>query len=716
MSYRRGDRVGSSAILAALLFVVVFVNAGGLSGGELEMRQLNSGGEPIPFGEMVIDGKDVQSRCRVSTNGLNILILKGAVSPCNLALQRPVDLSAYRYLLSTVENTGSGTVVLRMAVRDKGTNNHWEWGHHTFGIVVVRPGETKPLAACLAGARPAYAYMKDYFPRMAQLPGMFEFNFWRELDASHVAGIQILPVGADSNIDRSIVLTPFRGAQPISAPAEESLKNGSFFPFIDKYGQYSKLDWPDKIRTDADLARMRKKEASWIAGRGSMPEGWNKYGGWAAGPQLKATGHFRTEKHQGKWWLVDPEGRLFWSKGSTGIGFGIGGNTPIEPDQRRRFFVDVPEDAVVSGRRGGKEFVIGQQIETLKYGRQTGDEWKHDLTITRAWAFGLNTAGAWSSVRATASRRLPYTVMLHPWSPSIHENLMDPFSPAFREGLEKAVQGTVGKESDDPWCIGYFINNELKWSSPLALGKMALTHSPAQPAKLELIRQMKARYGTIQDLNAAWQRSYASWDALSETREEGKLNKPIEQDLAAFGNVFCDTFFRTIREVMKQHAPDKLYLGDRFNKNVQEVISACARYADVVSFNKYEPGIESLQLPKGSEDKPIIIGEFCFVRGGRRHVSAGLGDVFDPDYRGRAYAQYIIGALANPAVVGCHWFQWGTQPVTGRGDGENYEQGFLDTSDTPYWELAHYSRSLADHIYDIRLRGTSGFDYLRPAP
>ncbi len=677
------------------------------------MSKMDIAEAPIPFAEMVLDGRDIE-RCRVLDGKLNIRIPKGDVSPCNLRLKSPMDLSPYRYLLTTVENTGSGTVVLRMAVCDNGTKNYWEWGHHTFGIVVVRPGEKKPLAACLSGDRPQHAYMKDYFPRMAQLPGMFEFTFWRNLDACHVSGVQILPVGADAGRDRSIVLTPLLGALPISAPTEEALASGSFFPFIDSYGQYSKLDWTDKIRTDADLVKMRKKEEVWIAERGYMPEGWNQYGGWAAGPQLKATGHFRTEKYEGKWWFVDPEGRLFWSKGSTGLGFEIGGRTPIEPEQRRRFFAHIPADAVVSGRRGVKDLVIGKQMEALKYGEQTGDDWKNDLSIRRAWAFGLNTAGAWSSVRATPSRKLPYTVMLHPWSREFQEKLFDPFSPDFRQSIEKTIQGTVGQEAEDPWCIGYFINNELKWASPLALGKTALTHSREQPAKLALIERLKTQYGTIQELNAAWQSSYATWEALSETREEGKINKAVEQDLEAFGNVFCDTFFRTISEVMKQHAPNKLYLGDRFNKNVQEAIRACARYADVVSFNKYEPGVESLQLPKGSADKPIIIGEFCFVRGGRRHVSAELGNVFDPDYRGRAYAQYIIGALANPAIAGCHWFQWGTQPVTGRGDGENYEQGFLDVCDTPYWELAHYSRSLADNIYDIRLRGTSGFDYQPP--
>ena len=39
------------------------------------------------------------------------------------------------------------------------------------------------------------------------------------------------------------------------------------------------------------------------------------YGGWAGGPQLAASGFFRSEKVDGKWWSVDPKGHLFWSPG-----------------------------------------------------------------------------------------------------------------------------------------------------------------------------------------------------------------------------------------------------------------------------------------------------------------------------------------------------------------------------------------------------------------
>ena len=43
------------------------------------------------------------------------------------------------------------------------------------------------------------------------------------------------------------------------------------------------------------------------------------FGGWTGGPQLEATGAFRTARHGGRWTLVDPEGRLFFSIGSQNI-------------------------------------------------------------------------------------------------------------------------------------------------------------------------------------------------------------------------------------------------------------------------------------------------------------------------------------------------------------------------------------------------------------
>ena len=88
----------------------------------------------------------------------------------------------------------------------------------------------------------------------------------------------------------------------------------AFFPFIDEFGQYMHRDWPGKTGSVAEMKAQRKAEQNDLAAHAG-PAQRNRYGGWAVGPKREATGWFRAEKHAGKWWLVDPEGRLSWSHG-----------------------------------------------------------------------------------------------------------------------------------------------------------------------------------------------------------------------------------------------------------------------------------------------------------------------------------------------------------------------------------------------------------------
>ena len=54
--------------------------------------------------------------------------------------------------------------------------------------------------------------------------------------------------------------------------------------------------------------------------KAAVPTDLDEWGGWSAGPQLKATGWFRTEKLDGRWWLVTPSGHRFWSVGLDCVG------------------------------------------------------------------------------------------------------------------------------------------------------------------------------------------------------------------------------------------------------------------------------------------------------------------------------------------------------------------------------------------------------------
>ena len=97
---------------------------------------------------------------------------------------------------------------------------------------------------------------------------------------------------------------------------QKRLSAANFLPFVDRFGQFRHDDWPGKIHSEAELSESLRREDAWLAEHADSPiPGADRFGGWKDGPQLEATGAFRTEKVRGKWWLVDPDGHLFFSHG-----------------------------------------------------------------------------------------------------------------------------------------------------------------------------------------------------------------------------------------------------------------------------------------------------------------------------------------------------------------------------------------------------------------
>jgi hypothetical protein len=74
--------------------------------------------------------------------------------------------------------------------------------------------------------------------------------------------------------------------------------------------------------------------------------------------------------------------------------------------------------------------------------------------------------------------------------------------------------------------------------------------------------------------------------------------------------------------------------------------------------------------------------------------------------RARLYGGIVDQCLAHPKLVGAHWFQWSDNVFTGRFDGENYQDGFLDIADRPYPEMVAMARSLSARLYATRSAGS----------
>jgi hypothetical protein len=502
-----------------------------------------------------------------------------------------------------------------------------------------------------------------------------------------------------------------------AAPPAATVDPAKFFPMIDQYGQYMHKDWPGKVHSDAELAKNKAAEAADLKARPG-PRDWNQYGGWQAGPKLAASGFFRVEKLEGKWWLVDPEGRLFWSHGNDCV-HGRNAVTPIT--DREFYFAALPPKDSPFGRFYGTgnwaphNYYEGRgQYATFDFTganllRKYGPEWKREyaeLAHRRLRSWGMNTIANWSDADIYLLRKTPYTATVGRRGKPIQGSegywgkFDDVFDPVFAEGLRRAMAREKGRSAGDPWCLGYFVGNELSWGNETSLA-LATLRSPAdQAAKKVFIDDLKKKYNKIERLNAAWGTQHASWDALLSSTTPPDAKK-ARDDLVAFYTHTAEEYFRVCREAVKEAAPQQLYLGCRFAWANDLAVRASAKYCDVVSFNRYNRSVADLKLPAGV-DKPVVIGEFHFGALDRGMFHTGLVKTASQQERADAYRAYVRSALENPLIVGTHWFQFADQATTGRGDGENYQIGFLDVCDTPYGETIAASREIGAEMYWLR--------------
>ena len=586
--------------------------------------------------------------------------------------------------------------------------------------VTLAPGETKKWQFQPPAKVPEE--LKDKFFAMRGNPFAMQGTSNSTFDPREIS--QLILFMNQSGVERhwSVALI---AAMPSDSKDSDlaSIPADKFFPMIDKFGQFMHREWPGKIHDDADLKKAFEAEKADLAANPS-PKDRNKYGGWTAGPKLDATGHFRAEKLDGKWWLVDPDGCLFWSHGTDCV---ITGNAVTPITDREFYFTELPprEGLFAScygtgnwaphnyyeGRGTYQTFDISKANIIRKYGENWAETY-NNLVHQRLRSWGMNTIANWSDAQFYRMQRTPYTETLNINAQSIRGSegywgqFIDPFDPQFRQTIRRSAAQAARTSGSDPWCIGYFVQNEISWGDETSLSLAALMSPADQPAKIAVVDAFKQKYETIEKLNAAWRSQYASWDALMQSTD-----KPNEQrahdDLIEGYRLIAECYFRTIKEELQAACPNKMYLGCRFAWGNNVATAEAAKYCDVISFNQYKYDLGDFSLPNGI-DMPCVIGEFHFGALDRGMFHTGLCPVESQEARAAAYERYVTSALNNPHLVGTHWFQYMDQATTGRGDGENYQIGLVTACDSPYPETIAVVRKIGDIMYELRFHRTNG--------
>jgi hypothetical protein len=448
-------------------------------------------------------------------------------------------------------------------------------------------------------------------------------------------------------------------------------------PLVDEFGQWIPAQWPGKAMLADNLM------IDWSREDESMKPGLfkvSKYGGFMEN-KVKGTGFFRVEKINEKWWFVDPEGYLFFSTGSTGIG----PRSEVARIKGREYIFTAmpPADEIAAampvqtqpGQAAGQNRPpASYSFFTWNLYRRFGQNWYEkwcNFTIRRMDNWGLNTIANWSDANLGSTYKKTYVATLRGWG--IETGVMgmpDVYDPGYAKMVDEAAERQCAPRKEDPYLLGYFIGNEPAWPN-------------REPELVNVILN-----GDATPMQAALKEFLAAGDTPERRKEF------VFETYARFIN--------TVNSAIKKHDPNHLNMGLRFGGSAPEAIIRASTGFDVFSFNSYGYTVNPDNIKRFYDitGLPMIIGEFHFGVP-ERGLAPGLAQTVSQEERGVAYRYYVENAAAHPAIIGTHWFQWIDQPSTGRNDGENYNIGFVDVTDRPYPELVRAAQETFGRLFAV---------------
>jgi hypothetical protein len=487
---------------------------------------------------------------------------------------------------------------------------------------------------------------------------------------------------------------------------------------VDSLGQSTLETWPSKVASVDELLADKSSEEKYYASLqaperdafGGLPGSGTQF-------QLNKTGFFHIEQKDGKSWLVDPAGNIFFHTGVCGF-------QPSDDftyiSGREEIYEWLPKAAseFTSAFREGDpsafSFYVANTIR--KFSRAHDPDVFAKRMIDRVRKFGFNSMGAFSAVppKAAAEASFPYVLSLElnewqgiPRLPGAWE-VFDPFDEKVRQLVANQLAKTLPARANDPLLIGYFMINEPRYDE---LPKVIPSLTGGQACKKRFVQFLRERYATVALFNTAWNSHAAGFEEL--INQGMAVTTDIAMaDIKAFTGVFLETLFDLVSVNYRKHDTHHLLLGTRLQPvtiNDEQLCRISGKYFDVMSFNYYTFALDKALLQRVHEwtgGKPMMLSEF-FWSSPRDSGLTGGREVLSQQERGLMYRNYVEQSASLGFIIGIEWFTLIDQATTGRWfskyNGESANTGLFSVTDRPWKPMLEEMVKTNYGIYDVLL-------------
>jgi hypothetical protein len=406
----------------------------------------------------------------------------------------------------------------------------------------------------------------------------------------------------------------------------------------------------------------------------------------------RATGFFRTEADGDTWWLVDPNGKRTLSIGTDHVRYDghwceALGYAPYGRNAARKY------GSADAWAREATRRLREWNFNVLGAGSSPQTRYR-GLAHTEFLSFGADFSGVAALVAKTTWTGWP-----------------DVFDPRFERFCELHARERCEASRDDPWLLGYFLDNELEWwgksHRPWGMAEDACKLPATAAGKKALVASLRAFFkNDAAAFNAEFGAKLGSFDELTALTDLPQPKTDRAKDaLAGFIAEAAARYFQITTAAVRRHDPNHLVLGCRFAHDAPDSAwRQAGATCDVVTVNVY-PRIDLWRdRTVGLEEhlrthftlcrKPIILTEWGFpaldakdTEGRPLPSRHGAGMRVDTqEQKARCYAIMQRELFATPFVVGSHWFMWADEPSRGVSSAfpEDSDYGLVSETDEPY--------------------------------
>nr|WP_294895153.1 hypothetical protein [uncultured Pedobacter sp.] len=449
------------------------------------------------------------------------------------------------------------------------------------------------------------------------------------------------------------------------------LLNAISVSYAQQSGNYTSVDLDVKVRSKdvsgnvvySDWKHYETRVIDSLKDFKSAPiSTFNKYGG-DRSRHFKSTSYFRTEKVNGRWWVIDPLGNP---------GLNIAVNSITE----------------------------GNSINNLKEFKNkfsSSKDWL-EKTVKQLQEIGFNTGGSWSKyqdiIELNKSLEVPFSYTINlgfmqsygakkkilsrvPGHAGYQNNVIPVFDKEFETFCDEFAKKLVAYKND-PNLFGYFSDNEM----PLNLKNLE-------------------SYLAIKDKSDEGYIAAKEWIDGKGIDSSKITDKERAEFLAYVGN----KYFSIVSRAIKKYDANHLFIGSRFysgEKNVPEFMKVAGKYLDIISINYYgvwTPDAESMKQWADESGKPFIVTEFYTkaMDSGLPNVSGAGWQVKTQEDRGMAYQNFCLALLESKNCVGWHWFKYqDNDPTNTKSELSNTDanKGLVDNNYNFYLPLADKMKQL----------------------